>query len=361
MREPQLRRGRGAQRVEHLRVEVSLRCRQDRCQLLGRACADERHESVCGAAPQEPAQRRGERREPRLRRDAGNRFGHRAQGCRQRLGLAPRGGRPAGQCARGQRTPADRSETQRVGHRQQLAFGVARGETVFDLHGGGHRPAAQFRHRHRPRDQPSRRIGEAEMADLARRDKGIERLDDLGHRSRAVPVMQPEDVDVIGAETTQALVQRADHRARGVAAGEDMTAGRRGILGRNDEIVALPLEEVADDLLRGAARVVRRRVEQRPTGPGKAVEDLTRSLGRYAPVFGFPEIQGPEADFRDPQAGRAEKLVPHAALPQARHAAKLVRRATQASIIGLGRQAIGSSFASSFRPASTSSGPSVSA
>src|SRR5262249_22070218 len=86
-----------------------------------------------------------------------------------------------------QHTPRADAEDRLARHRHQLARAGALQERVFDLQRDQRRPRAQLRHGLRLRALPRRRVAEAEVADLALLDQGVEGAHRLLDRSRLIP------------------------------------------------------------------------------------------------------------------------------------------------------------------------------
>jgi hypothetical protein len=97
-----------------------------------------------------------------------------------------------------------------------------------------------------------------------------------------------------------------------VAAGVGVVAaGGQRVLRRDDEPLALPLDELADDLLALAVRVVAGRVDEVAALADEHVEDAAALLLRGTPAPGFAEGHRPECDLGDPEAARAKQSVAH--------------------------------------------------
>src|SRR3954471_14011797 len=78
------------------------------------------------------------------------------------------------------------------------------------------------------------------------------RIEYIGVRRRAVDVVE---VDVVGAEPTQRVLDLVDDPASGATALVGVLAHRHEELGGERDIVTAALEGLADDLLRLASRV----------------------------------------------------------------------------------------------------------
>jgi hypothetical protein len=87
--------------------------------------------------------------------------------------------------------------------------------------------------------------------------------------------VQPEQVDVVGAESPEARLERLHHVLAVIAAGVwVVAAGRERVLGRDHEVLAVGGDEVADELLARPVGVVVRRVDEVPAGCREGVKDL---------------------------------------------------------------------------------------
>jgi hypothetical protein len=62
------------------------------------------------------------------------------------------------------------------------------------------------------RGDPSRHIGEADVADLACRHEVVKRPERFLDRGAAVPVVQPVDVDVVSLQSPQRVLELGDER-----------------------------------------------------------------------------------------------------------------------------------------------------
>jgi hypothetical protein len=176
--------------------------------------------------------------------------GHARAGCRRAVVLA-------GEQAVGEGRPRQQAHPERAGHREQLALGVAAGEAVLGLDSSERRPAAQPRQRVGVGDEPGRCVGDADVEDLARAHDVVQRAHDLLDRGPRVPHVQPVDIDVVGAEASQAGVEGLHEVLAMVAAGVGIVGVRaQRVLGAQDELLAASGDELAEPRLARAARVV---------------------------------------------------------------------------------------------------------
>src|SRR5690606_38114439 len=132
-----------------------------------------------------------------------------------------------------------------------------------------------------------------------------------GARVLSVELVQ---VDVVRAEALQAVIDRVEDVLPRVAAVPAVRPHVAEALGREDEVLALPLEPAPQDLLRASGRghvpaegIRVRGVEEGDAALGSAVEDRARGVL----VALQAEGHGPEAQPRDLQAGPAETHVFH--------------------------------------------------
>ena len=93
--------------------------------------------------------------------------------------------------------------------------------------------------------------------------------------------------------------------------------GRQRVLGRQHEVVTLGADELANDLLAGAVRVVDGGVDDVAAGLGVRVEHAAALLGRRTPAPVLAEGHRAQEQLRDPQAARTEEPVSHDALASA--------------------------------------------
>jgi hypothetical protein len=107
----------------------------------------------------------------------------------------------------------------------------------------------------------------------------IEGAHNLLRRGEVVPGVQPQDVDVVGAQPSQGGFQRGDQALAVVAAGIQVTVTQvQRVLGADNEVVAVGSQQFAEDRLGGAVGVFIRDVDQCSACLGEQFE-LLGSLG----------------------------------------------------------------------------------
>jgi hypothetical protein len=111
-------------------------------------------------------------------------------------------------------------------------------------------------------------------------------VDDLLDRRDGVREVDPQQVDVVGAEPAQARLDRGPHVPAAVPGAEDRPVEAVGELRGQGEPGPRGLEQVAQDLLGLAELVAVGGVEERPARVGVPVEDPTSlvRLGAHAPT-----------------------------------------------------------------------------
>ena len=139
-----------------------------------------------------------------------------------------------------ERRPRRDAEAQLARHRHQLLLDGALEQRVLDLQADERRPAAEPRDDVGLGDLPRRRVGDAEVADLARAHEIVERGHRLLDRRVRVPVVQPVEIDVVGLQAAQRLLAGGDDRLAARAAAVRIARIEVAAeLGGDDEAVAL--------------------------------------------------------------------------------------------------------------------------
>ena len=151
----------------------------------------------------------------------------------------------------------------------------------------------------------------ADVADLARRDEvgqRAERLVDVGVGLGAVDLVE---VDPVGAEPAQAVLDLAHDPAARVAELVRVVAHRAvDLRGEHDVVAPAAGQRLADDLLGLAARVDVGGVDEVDAGVERAVDDADRLV--VVGVAPGAEHHRAEAERADLHAGAAERAVLHA-------------------------------------------------
>ena len=186
--------------------------------------------------------------------------------------LAPLAREPAAR----QRAPGHHAHAVAAAHRQHVALDPAHEQRVGRLLGHEALAPAPLRRPLRLHDLVRREGGAAEVEDLAlahQVGEGAERLVDVGVRVGAVDLVE---VDVVGAQAAQAVLDLADDPAARVAAHVRVVAHRRVDLGGQHHVVAPAGQRLADDLLGLAGRVDVGGVDEVDPRVERAVDDPDR-------------------------------------------------------------------------------------
>src|SRR5207248_773390 len=124
------------------------------------------------------------------------------------------------------------------------------------------------------------------------------------------------EIDPVGLQTLERGLDLAEDPAAAVAGLVGVVAHRAVELRRKDDVVALALDRLADDLLGFATAVDVRRVDEVDPGLERCVDDPVRFL--VVAVAPLAEHHGAEAERRDLDAGAPEGAMghgPHATEP----------------------------------------------
>jgi len=145
------------------------------------------------------------------------------------------------------------------------------------------------------------------MADLARLPQPVHRLERFLDRHRAVRPVQVVQVEIIGLQPPQAVVDRAqDGGPRKPGLVRARAHLRRNLAGQNDA-VAPPLQRLAQDDFRGALVVQVRRIEEVHPALQAAVDHGERRGLVRLPAKGHRA----ETHARDSQVGFAQDASLH--------------------------------------------------
>jgi hypothetical protein len=147
------------------------------------------------------------------------------------------------------------------------------------------------------------------VADLAGRDEVVERPDRLVDRDRRVGAVRLVDVDVVDAESAQAVVDRPHDPASRVAAAALHAIDRVVELGAQHDVVASTGDRLTDDRLVLAVGIHVGGVDQVDAGVERPVDDAeTRITIAVAPR---PKHHGAQPQPADKQSGSAERARLH--------------------------------------------------
>jgi len=199
---------------------------------------------------------------------------------------------------------------------EHLALDASVSETPRRLDGHWRRPPAQRGSGDSLRHDPGRRVGHAHVQHLPRADEVVERAKHFVDRRGCIPHVEPQQVDVVGAESPQAAFDRSHHVLAVVAAGVRVVPplGQRVLRGY-DEVIPLGGDELAHEPFGRPVRVVVRRVDEVAAGIREPVEDAAALFVRRSPSPVLTERHGAERHLRHPEPTRSQQLVPHHAPP----------------------------------------------
>ena len=165
----------------------------------------------------------------------------------------------------------------------------------------------------RLRHLPGRRIGEADVADLAGVHQVVERAHGLVDGREPIPGVHPIEIDVVGLQPAERLLARGD---------DVLSTGPAGVriariqipeeLGGDDDAVAaaaVASDEVTDDFFRVALRVDVRGVDEIPAALDEARDDSVRIRYVRSPSPIFAEGHRAEAERTDAESGVSERDV----------------------------------------------------
>ena len=180
-----------------------------------------------------------------------------------------------------QRRPQRRSKAERLGHRQVLPVGTAFDEAVLQLHAGNRYRPAHFGHCRCACRHPRGKVRQPGVQDLACPCEIIESAHDLVEWGHEIGKVHPQQIDVVGAEPTQAALDGPQHRTAAVAGLQHPGAvgTSDGELRRHSEVVAPAVEQAAENLLCLSYLIARGGVDERAARVGERVEDPRDVLG----------------------------------------------------------------------------------
>ena len=213
-----------------------------------------------------------------------------------------------------ERAPHQRAHPVALGDGQHLGLDAAVEDRVGRLLGAEPLQAAPLGHPLGLDDVGGGHRGRPDRADLAAvdqvRQRG-QRLLDVGVGVRPVDLVE---VDVVGLQAAQRVLDLGHDPAPGVAPLVGVIAHRACTLGRQDDVVAASLERLAHDLFGLAAGVRVGGVDEVDPGVQRLVDDADRVV--VVGVADGPEHHRAERVGTDLDAGPAEGAVLHAVSPE---------------------------------------------
>jgi len=159
----------------------------------------------------------------------------------------------SGQQPAGQRRPDQDAEPLVDGERHELVLGVPGLKRVVDLLRGEPLAAAGVRDRQRLHQLPAAVVGRREVPDLARGHQRVQGGQRFLEPGLPVPFVYVVNVDVVGAEPSQARLAAGDDVLPGQAAVVRLVAQQHADLGGQQHPVAAAPEHFPGDLLGDAA------------------------------------------------------------------------------------------------------------
>lgn len=163
----------------------------------------------------------------------------------------------AGEQATGQWAPRGDAEAERRGHRHVLGLDLPVQQRVRELEADHRTQRVCLGVGLRAGRVPARHVGQARVADLARRHQVVQGVHDFLDRREPVPGVQQVQVDVVGAQPPQRRIQRADEVFAAVAARVRVTGvDAVGELGGEYDSFADP--RLGDQLAKDGLAVARR-------------------------------------------------------------------------------------------------------
>ena len=172
-------------------------------------------------------------------------------------------------------------------------------------------------HGHARLDLLELEVREADESDLAFAHDVVERLHRLLERGQAVGPVHEVDVDVVGAEVLQALVDRRDDALAAAVAEVRLVPVVHAELGDDDRLVAAPAERLAERALGSAHAVALGGVEAVDAEVERA-PDGAHELRLLDVAVAAADLPAAEADGRDLEAGPSERSLLHGRSPRGR-------------------------------------------
>ena len=219
----------------------------------------------------------------------------------------------AGQEAAGERVVGDDADALVAAERQQVGFDIAPEDVIARLVAVEAGEAGLIGRGERQPQLPGAVVGRAGVADFAPAAQVVERLHRLLDRRVAVGPVQLVEVDVVGLQAAQRLVDGGEDVLARRSALVGVVAHRREAFGgEHDAVARLGLEPAPDDFLGGSDGVCADGVD---IGGVDEVDAAVGGGGHDAlrlRLFGLEaEGHGAEADFGDAEAGASHASVVH--------------------------------------------------
>ena len=219
----------------------------------------------------------------------------------------------AAQPAARERAPRDDAHAEAPAERQHLGLDAAHEHRVRRLLADEPRVAARLGDPLRGHDLARRIRRRADVADLARTHEIGERAERLVVIGVVVEAVDLVEVDPVGAEPAQAGLALLDDPAARVAALVRAFAHRPVHLRREHDLVAASFERLGDDLLRLAARVDVRGVDE--VDPGVERRWMIRIDSSWSVFPHAPNIIAPRQSGLTLHSGATERAVLHRSRP----------------------------------------------
>ena len=200
--------------------------------------------------------------------------------------------------ARSQRRPGEDPDAALDREREDLGLGVAVEQAVLVLQRAY---GADAEH---PLDVGGGVVRDAPVADLAFVDQALHLGPGVLDRRRAVDIVELQQIDALAPQPAQARVDIGADRPRAeVHPVTALRVGQRAALGEDQHVVS-PVERTADDLLRAAPPIERRRVDPVQAEVERRVDSANRlrlvlRSPPHRPVASRPDRRGADADRRD--------------------------------------------------------------
>ena len=216
----------------------------------------------------------------------------------------------AGQHAGGERVEGQQAQSLGAQRRDQFLFRLAHQQAVFVLRRDEARGADLLGQPVGIDRLPARQVAGADRPHLAGAHQIVHRPQHLFHVRVGVQRVQLVEVDAVGLQPAQAVLERLhDIAARRRHHPARRCFQRQAEFRGQHDIVASRPEDRAERLLRAAGAIGIGRVEQRDAEVERLVDDRPRVSGRHARA----EIVAAEADQRDLDARIAQLPILHGA------------------------------------------------